>query len=93
MIDFDKEEFLARLDIRIVTITSALAYHEKCLLTDLPRKEFKEAERAINNMNTRLNEYVKEMDEKIREYFGKLKDKIAKENCENGNINADSCGD
>ena len=41
MIDLDKEEFLARLDIRIATITSALALHEKHLLTDLPRKEFK----------------------------------------------------
>jgi hypothetical protein len=83
MIDFDREEFLARLDIRIATITSALAYHEKYLLRDLPRKEFKEAERAINNMNTRFNEYVKEMDEKIREHFGKIKEEIAKENCDN----------
>lgn len=83
MSDFEKEEFLARLDIRIATITSALAYHEKYLLTDLPRKEYIEAEKAINNMNTRFNEYVKEMDEKIREHFGKLKEKIAKENCEN----------
>lgn len=83
MIDLDKEEFLARLDIRIATITSALAYHEKYLLMDLPRKEFIEAERAINNMNARFNEYVKEMDEKIRGHFDKLKEKIAKENCEN----------
>lgn len=83
MIDFEKEEFLARLDIRIATITSALAYHEKYLLMDLPRKEFEEAERVINNMNTRFNEYVKEMDKKIREKFGKLKEKIAKENCDN----------
>ena len=80
MIDFEKEEFLARLDIRIATITSALAYHEKYLLMDLPRKEFKEAEQAINNMNTRFNEYVKEMDEKIREYFRELKEENAKEN-------------
>lgn len=85
MIDFDREEFLARLDIRIATITSALAYHEKYLLKDLPRKEFKEVERAIDNMNTRCNEYVKEMDEKIREHFAKLKEKIAKENCDNDN--------
>lgn len=83
MIDIDKEEFLARLDIRIATITSALAYHEKYLLTDLPKKEFNEAKRAIDNMNTRFNEYVKEMDEKIREHFDKLKEKIAKENCDN----------
>jgi hypothetical protein len=83
MIDFDKEEFLARLDIRIATITSALAYHEKYLIADLPRKEFNEAEQAINNMNARFNEYVKEMDEKIREHFDKLKEKIAKENCDN----------
>lgn len=83
MIDFDKEEFLARLDIRIATITSALALHEKYLLMDLPRKKFEEAARAIDNMNTRFNEYVKEMDEKICEHFGKLKEKIAKGNCEN----------
>ena len=83
MIDFDKEEFLARLDIRIATISSMLAYHEKYLLTDLPGKEYIEAEKAINNMNTRFNEYVKEMDEKIREHFGKLKEKIAKESCDN----------
>ena len=83
MIDFDKEEFLARLDIRIATINSALAYHEKYLIADLPRKEFNEAERAINNMNARFNEYVKEMDEKIRERFVKIKEEIVKENCEN----------
>jgi signal recognition particle subunit SEC65 len=83
MIDFEKEEFLARLDIRIATITSALAYHEKYLQMDLPRKEYKEAERVINNMNKRFNEYVKEMDEKIREHFDKLKEKIANENCDN----------
>jgi hypothetical protein len=83
MIDLDREEFLARLDIRIATITSALALHEKYLLMDLPRKEYIEAEKAINNMNTRFNEYVKEMDEKIREHFGELKEKIAKENCKN----------
>ena len=83
MIDLDKEEFLARLDIRIATITSALAYHEKYLLMGLPRKEFREVEKVIDKMNLRFNEYVKEMDEKIREHFDKLKEKIAKENCEN----------
>lgn len=83
MIDLEKEEFLGRLDIRIATISSMLAYHEKYLIMDLPRKEYIEAEKAINNMNTRFNECVKEMDKKIREQFDKLKEKIAKENCEN----------
>lgn len=83
MIDFDKEEFLARLDIRIATITSALAYHEKYLLRDLPRKEFREAEVTIDKMNLRFNEMIKENDRIIREQLEKLKEKIAKENCEN----------
>lgn len=83
MIDFDKEEFLARLDIRIATITSALAYHEKYLIANLPKKDFIEAQKAIDNMNARFNECVKEMDKKIRENFCKLKEKIAKENCDN----------
>lgn len=83
MIDFDKEEFLARLDIRIATITSALAYHEKYLLTDLPRKEFEEAEKVIDKMNLRFNEMIKENDRIIREQLEKLKADIAKENCDN----------
>lgn len=83
MIDFDKEEFLARLDIRIATISSALAYHEKYLLRDLPRKEFREAEKVVDKMNLRFNEMIKENDQKIQEHFAKLKLDIAKENCEN----------
>jgi hypothetical protein len=83
MIDFDKEEFLARLDIRIATITSALAYHEKYLLRDLPRKEFREAEVVIDKTNLRFNEMIKENDRIIREQLEKLKEKIAKENSDN----------
>ena len=83
MIDFDKEEFLARLDIRIATITSALAYHEKYLIRDLPRKDYREAENVINKMNLRFNEMIKENDRIIREQLEKLKADIAKENCEN----------
>lgn len=79
MIDFDKEEFLARLDIRIAVISSILAYHEKYLLSDLPRKDFRKAEQEIDKMNLRFNEMVKENDQKIQEYFTEIKEKIAKE--------------
>lgn len=83
MIDLDREEFLARLDIRIAAITSALAYHEKYLITDLPKKEFIEAEKVIDRTNLRFNEMIKENDRIIREQLEKLKADIAKEDCKN----------
>ena len=41
MIDFDKEEFLQRLDIRIATISALLCTHEKYLCRDVPRADGK----------------------------------------------------
>ena len=66
MIDLDKEEFLKRLDVRIGVISSVLAFHEKYLLRDLPRKEFLKAEKCIDDMNLKFNNFILETDEKIK---------------------------
>lgn len=83
MIDFDKEEFLARLDIRITTISALLCTHEKYMCRDVPRKDYYEVQWSIDRLNKELVETMHDLDQKTKNAFTELKDKIAKENCEN----------
>lgn len=83
MIDFDKEEFLARLDIRITTISALLCTHEKYMCRNVPRKDYNEVQRSIDRLNQELVETMHDLDRKIKNAFAELKEKISKENCEN----------
>ena len=78
MIDFDKEEFLARLDIRISVIVSALGSHEKYLCKDLSHKDFKEAIRQIDKANKEILDYLSKTDQKIQENFWNMKQDFEK---------------
>lgn len=73
MIDLEKEEFLARLDIRICAIVSALGSHEKYLCKDLPHEDFKEAIRQIDKANKEILAYISKTDQKIQENFWNMK--------------------
>ena len=66
MIDFDKEEFLARLDIRICAIVSALGSHEKYLCNDLPHKDFNKMMSHIDKSNQEIIDYISKTDQKIQ---------------------------
>ena len=83
MIDFEKEEFLRRLDLRVSAISSMLAYHEKMVanLVVKPSK-YREVEECIDKAHRGFMEFIQEHDNKIREFFAK---EIAKENDNSGN--------
>lgn len=85
MIDFDKEEFLARLDIRICAILSALGSHEKYLCTYLPKQDFNKTMSRIDKANQEILDYISKTDQKIQENFWNMKKELEKykENCEN----------
>lgn len=85
MIDFDREEFLARFDIRVATIISALANHEKYLCSNMPHKDFEKAQKHIDKLSKQLTLYIAKTDQKIRENFWNLKKEFEKykENCDN----------
>ena len=75
MTDFDKEEFLIRIDIRLQTMASMLAYHEKWLInTVLPSEKArvynKDIDKAIKMYFDNLSDY----DNKIKKHFEELKE-------------------
>ena len=84
MIDFDKEEFLQRLDLRLATISSMLAYHEKFIANiHLKADKYREAEKYINKAQTDFLNYIVNTDKEISEQFMRIKAELAKENGEN----------
>lgn len=74
MIDFEKEEFLQRLDIRLSAMAAMLAYHEKHVAFTACNNasEFKQAEKRINNAQQNVTEYIAKTDREIRERFERL---------------------
>ena len=75
MIDFEKEEFLRRLDLRLGAISGMLAFHEKHIAMSLcgDRKQLRDAEQYIDKAQQDLIEYIAKTDKEISEYFEKLK--------------------
>mgnify|MGYP003306035166 CR=1 FL=1 len=84
MIDFDKEEFLQRLDVRLGAISAMLAYHEK-FIADIRLKadKYREVEKYINKAQTVFLNYIVNTDKKISEQFLLIKAEFAKGNGEN----------
>lgn len=74
-IDFEKEEFLQRLDIRLSAMSAMLAYHEKQVIGSLCSNlsEFKQAEKRIEKSQQFIAEYITKTDREIREKFERLK--------------------
>lgn len=75
MIDFEKEEFLSRLDVRLQTMASMLSYHEKWLInTVLPSEKArvynKDIDKAIKMYFDSLSDY----DSRIIKHFEELKE-------------------
>lgn len=76
MIDFDKEEFLARLDIRLATMASMLGYHEKWFINEfLPFEKAKIHHKNIDKAIGTFNTYLQDTDKKMQEHFDKLREK------------------
>lgn len=83
MIDFDKEEFLQRFDIRINAISNLIWGLENILLRDLPRKYYNEATSKTEKFHQFVIKQLHDLDQQTQERFAKLKADIVKENCEN----------
>ena len=78
MIDFDREEFLERLDFRISVISCLLSTHEKYLCRDLPRKSFEEMIKSIDEAHKYLLRHLHDFDDKICDHFRYLREKLLK---------------
>lgn len=73
MIDFEKEKFLQRLDIRLYAISGMLEYHEKHIANILCKdREYREAQRNIEKMRRDFLEYIAKTDREIRDKFERL---------------------
>lgn len=74
MLDFDKEEFLKRLDIRLATLTSALSYHEKIVAsTVLKRDQYLAFEHSIDRACADFMKYIEETDKYVRDEFAEIR--------------------
>lgn len=81
MIDLEKEEFLQRLDVRLVTIASMLAYHEKYIASTLcDHKHYRDVEKRLDRICQDFHEYVFKTDKEIRENFERIKKEMLEEN-------------
>jgi hemerythrin len=80
MIDFDKEEFLARLDLRIFTIANMLGYHESWIVSMFEglgskHSQVKNMRESIDNAVKTFTNHIGNHDKEIKEYFDKLREK------------------
>ena len=83
MIDLDREEFLARLDIRINAISNLIWGLENILLKDMPRKDYNEATSKTEKFHQLVLQRLHDLDQKTQERFVKFKEEISKEKCDN----------
>ena len=80
MIDLDKEEFLQRLDIRLVAISGMLAYHEKYTASVLcNQKQYRDVEKRIEQTSRDFIDYIFKTDKEIRENFERIKKELTEE--------------
>lgn len=74
MLDLDKEEFLKRLDIRLVTLTNALSYHEKILASAVLNHDvYIKMEKNIDKACMDLMNYIVETDQQIHDKFAEIR--------------------
>lgn len=80
MIDFDKEEFLQRLDIRLITLSGMMSYLEKNIASALcDRKQFRDVEKRIDEARQHFHDYLFATDKEIREKFEQLKKQMSED--------------
>lgn len=75
MIDFEKEEFLQRLDLRIHIIAGLIESHEKYLVATTVTNR-SQSRGNQNEIGQAIKEFLKrfsEMDKQIQEHFDKMK--------------------
>ena len=93
MTEIEREEFLARLDLRISTMASMLGYHEKWIANNFmncgaKREQVKDLQDNIDKSIITFWENIKEQDQKIKDYFRELEEKLnntRRNNNENNN--------
>lgn len=74
MIDFDKAEFLHRLDVRFAAFSALLEMHEKYIISLCEsQKVFKDATKAVEKHHRELHKFINETDKKIFDFFEKAK--------------------
>lgn len=78
MIDFDKEEFLQRFDIRIIAISNLIWGLENILLKDIPRKDYNEATRKTEKFHQLVLQQLHDLDQQTQERFAKMKEEVEK---------------
>ena len=78
MIDLDKEEFLQRLDVRLIAISAMLAYHEKHTASVLCNaKDFRNVSSHIDQTRQDFHDYIAKTDKEIRENFERIKKEMS----------------
>ena len=78
MLDFEKEEFLQRLDVRLIAISGMLAYHEKYTASVLcDNRQYREVERNIDKVRQDFHDYIFKTDKEIRDRFDRIKKEIS----------------
>lgn len=74
MTDFDKAEFLAKLDVRFAAFSSLLEMHEKYIISLCEsNKVFQDATKAVERHHREIYEFIAETDKKIYDFFEKVK--------------------
>lgn len=74
MIDFDKAEFLHKLDVRFAAFSALLEMHEKYIISLCEsNKVFKDATKAVERHHREIYEFITETDKKVNEFFEKVK--------------------
>jgi hypothetical protein len=74
MLDFEKEEFLQRLDIRINAISNLIMGLEYDLIADLPIKDRKNAYKEIDKFHDLVRQQMYDLDRKAQERFEFIKE-------------------
>ena len=80
MLDFDKEEFLQRLDIRLVAMAGMLSYHEMYTASVMcTQKQYRDVEKRIEQTRKDFIDYIFKTDKEIRENFERIKKELTEE--------------
>lgn len=79
--NFDKEEFLARLDLRIFTIANMLGYHEKWVASmfsglGVKDSQVKSLQDNIDKAIKDFTNHISEHDQKIKDFFKELEEEL-----------------
>lgn len=85
MIDFDREEFLQRFDVRLAFLSNLMQTNENYIISMTPvdKSKYEELLKQNKKYHSDLIDWITQKDREVRESFEKMKAEIAKENCDN----------